>query len=120
MIKIKEEFCTQVVEKSHIMFQLTDKTTEYSLGNILDPCPISVFVAENEFFHRRSIKNLFLQGHRTLSPRLSNDETFIFPLIPVGEWRFDVVFRKKIDESDVVILSYSIFYEIKPKGAAEF
>lgn len=62
----------------------------------------------------------YFQGHRYLSPIISTDASFIFPLIPVGEWRFDVVVRKNINGSDEFILSFSIFYDIKPMGIVEF
>ncbi len=55
-----------------------------------------------------------------MTPRYSNDETFHLPLIPVGEWKFEFRFSKMVNNSEKFLLSYALFYEIKPRGAEEF
>lgn len=43
-----------------------------------------------------------------------------WPLLPVGEWRFDLIVTKNINGSDELIVSGSLYYELKPTGAKEF
>lgn len=40
MLKIKEEVCSHLLQRDHIMLRMFDEHTT----NILDPCPISVHV----------------------------------------------------------------------------
>lgn len=52
------------------------------------------------------------QGHMYLIPRYSSHQTFILPLIPIGEWKFEFVMKGKVSDTEEFVGSYSIFYEI--------
>lgn len=45
MIKIKEELCAHLLQRDHIFYQIIPKSHLAAAGNLLDPCPIVVFLA---------------------------------------------------------------------------
>lgn len=46
MIKLKEDLCAQLSQRSHMIYQVVPKGFLDTFGNILEPCPISVFLTE--------------------------------------------------------------------------
>lgn len=45
MIKLKDELCKQLLQRNHIFYQMaSDGGYLAPLGNMLDPCPLTVFV----------------------------------------------------------------------------
>lgn len=51
MIKIKDELCKHLLQKDHAFYQLaTDGGYLGSMGNLLDPCPLTVFEWKHTFW----------------------------------------------------------------------
>lgn len=49
MIKLKEEICSQLDKKTHIFYKMVDEELPgflAAIGNILDPCPLTVWIKE--------------------------------------------------------------------------
>lgn len=56
-----------------------------------------------------------------MGAKIVNDDTFGYvPLIPSGEWILNITITKIINNSEVEILTWSEFYEVKARGALEF
>lgn len=50
MIKLKEEICSQMASKTHVFYKMVnDEFPEFlaTMGNMFDPCPFQVFIAEH-------------------------------------------------------------------------
>ena len=58
------------------------------------------------------------QGHRYLLPRTTNsdDDAYHVPLIPVGQWKLEVV----LTNADEHILTFTDYYTVKATGAIQF
>lgn len=66
---------------------------------------------------------LFLQGRRYTTPRITNAYDYVIdpiPIVPAGEWNYNITVLHERNGSEVVVVWWSDYYEIKTLTAEQF